>query len=71
MVLDGEAALGRGLVDIELGRLDGQVLAGHREALGHLLENQSLVLDHCVCVERERIGMWWKRRTTEDEGITV
>jgi hypothetical protein len=46
------------------------VLARNGQALGHLLEDQSLVLNHGVCVERERIRMQWKQRTTEDEGIT-
>jgi hypothetical protein len=50
VVLDGEATLRRCLLDIELGRLDGQVLAGNGEALGDLLEDQCLVLNHCVCV---------------------
>jgi hypothetical protein len=50
VVLDGEATLGRCLLNIKLGRLDGQVLAGNGEALGDLLEDQSLVLNHCVCV---------------------
>jgi hypothetical protein len=54
VVLGGDAALGRGLVDVELGRLDGQVLAGDGVSLGHLFEDQSLVLNHFeyggVCV---------------------
>jgi hypothetical protein len=50
VVLDGETTLRRSLLDIELGRLDGQVLAGDGEALRDLLEDQSLVLNHCVCV---------------------
>jgi hypothetical protein len=50
VVLDCEATLRRCLLDIKLGRLDSQVLAGDGEALGDLLEDQCLVLNHCVCV---------------------
>merc|ERR1712093_894524 len=48
-VLRGNAALWRGLIDIEFACFNCEVFSWHRQTLGDLLENDALVLNHCCC----------------------